>query len=182
MQYIPSFLDDNEAQQLQRWLTSNAVHWLRESFPIFGKQVTAPRRLAWFGDDGVNYRYTGIDHCAQGWPESLQPLRAKVCAMAKRPAEQPFNFLLANRYSHGEEYMGWHRDDEHAADPLIASLSLGATRRFRVRSGPGRPSTVFDLANGSLLLLDGRQQHTLTKTKRLVGERINLTFRRIDAA
>ena len=121
----------------------------------------------------MNYRYTGIDHVAMGWPAQLIALRERVCAQA----EQSFNFVLLNRYRHGGDYMGWHRDDERTAAPIIASLSLGARRRFRMRSGPGTKSCALDLTSGSLLLLDGRQQHMLAKSKREVGERINLTFR-----
>lgn len=178
MRYIPRFLEQDEAHELHAWFSSDVVTWHRESFQIFGKRQQAPRQLAWFGDCGVNYRYTGIDHRAQGWPAQLDSVRAKVSGAAA----QNFNFLLVNRYRHGGEHMGWHRDDEHAADPLIASLSLGATRRFRVRAGPGEESCGLDLTDGSLLLLDGRTQHMLAKTKRAVSERINLTFRSIHAA
>lgn len=173
MQYIPQFLDGEEARQLLCWFTSPAVSWQQESFQIFGKTVRAPRQLTFFGDLGVNYRYTGVDHRAEGWPGQLEMIRAKVSEMA----ELEFNFLLVNRYRHGGEHMGWHRDDERSAHPRIASLSLGATRRFRMRAGPGAESYALDLTAGSLLLLDGRVQHMLAKTRRPVGERINLTFR-----
>jgi alkylated DNA repair dioxygenase AlkB len=176
MHYQENFLCEDEARQLHDWLTSDsAVHWCQEQFRIFGRQVLAPRQLAWFGDLGVNYRYTGIDHLATGWPRQLTQLRERVCTQTGKS----FNFVLLNRYRHGGDYMGWHRDDERGADPTIASLSLGAQRRFRIRSGPGDSSRAFDLASGSLLVLDGRQQHMLAKSRRKVGERINLTFRRI---
>ena len=178
MRYLPKFLSAEETRQLQAWLTTSAeICWQREHFQIFGKQVTAPRQLAWFGDPGLNYRYTGIDHMAQGWPRELKALRDRVASEGC----QPFNFVLLNRYRHGGEHMGWHRDDEQGSEPSIASVSLGAKRRFRIRPGPGHASKAIDLAPGSLLFIDGRQQHMLAKTKRPVAERINLTFRTIHA-
>lgn len=73
--------------------------------------------------------------------------------------------------------MGWHRDDEVMASTRIVSLSLGAERRFRLRPESGRGSVGMDLEHGSLLLMDGRIPHCLPKTRRPVGERVNLSFR-----
>ena len=142
---------------------------------MYGRSVTAPRRLCWFGDAGINYRYTGLDHCAFGWPEPLRDVNDKVADQAGTR----FSFVLLNRYDHGRHHMGWHRDDEAAAAPMIASLSIGAERRFRYREGPGCTSQGIDLAHGSLLIFDGRIQHMLTKTKRDVSTRVNLTFRQV---
>jgi len=178
VRYLRAFLSAQDATNLFAWLTTPAnVVWQREKFPIFGREVEAPRQLAWFGNANLNYRYTGIDHFTEGWPDELDRLRDVIC----HEAHHPFNFVLLNRYANGNEYMGWHRDDERGAGSCIASLSLGATRRFRWRQGAGMASEFLDLEAGSLLLFDGRLQHTLTKTKRATGERINLTFRMIDA-
>ena len=69
--YQRDFLPSKDADHWLNWLQQGSnVAWVRESFSIFGRHVTAPRRLAWFGDPGLNYRYTGTDHVAQGWPES----------------------------------------------------------------------------------------------------------------
>lgn len=176
MQHLPSFLSVAEADTLFAWcLRSPDVGWQQETFAIYGRSVTAPRRLCWFGDTGINYRYTGLDHRACGWPEPLRVIREKLA----RQSGTRFNFVLLNRYDHGQQYMGWHRDDEAAAAPVIASLSVGAERRFRYRDGPGHTSKGIDLAHGSLLIFDGRTQHMLTKTKREVSTRVNLTFRQV---
>ena len=172
--YQRDFLPSKDADHWLNWLQQeNNVSWARESFSIFGRRVTAPRRLAWFGDAGLNYRYTGTDHMAEGWPTALSALRDRVQAVAA----QEFNFLLLNRYANGQQYMGWHRDDEAGCAGNIASLSLGAPRRFRYESEINGKSEQIDLEHGSLLLFDGRRRHCLAKTVRPVEERINLTFR-----
>ena len=172
--YQRDFLPSKDADHWLNWLQQESnVAWARESFSIFGRRVTAPRRLAWFGDAGLNYRYTGTDHMAEGWPTALSALRDRVQAVAA----QEFNFLLLNRYANGQQYMGWHRDDEAGCAGNIASLSLGAPRRFRYESEINGKSEQIDLEHGSLLLFDGRRRHCLAKTVRPVAERINLTFR-----
>ena len=172
--YQRDFLPSKDADHWLNWLQQeNNVAWARESFSIFGRRVTAPRRLAWFGDAGLNYRYTGTDHMAEGWPTALSALRDRVQGVAA----QEFNFLLLNRYANGQQYMGWHRDDEAGCAGNIASLSLGAPRRFRYESEINGKSEQIDLEHGSLLLFDGRRRHCLAKTVRPVEERINLTFR-----
>ena len=172
--YQRDFLPSKDADHWLNWLQQESnVAWARESFSIFGRRVTAPRRLAWFGDAGLNYRYTGTDHMAEGWPTALSALRDRVQAVAA----QEFNFLLLNRYANGQQYMGWHRDDEAVCAGNIASLSLGARRRFRYESEINGKSEQIDLEHGSLLLFDGRRRHCLAKTVRPVEERINLTFR-----
>jgi alkylated DNA repair dioxygenase AlkB len=178
MLFLQNYLAPDEADGLLNWCINNETScWRQETFSIYGRTVTAPRWLTWFGEKDLNYRYSGIDHVATGWPDQLRTLRDAVSC----EAGCSFNFLLLNRYDHGGHYMGWHRDDESAAAPQIASLSLGGTRRFRYRQGPGERSTAIDLTSGSLLMFDGRLQHTLTKTARRVPLRINLTFRQVAA-
>lgn len=178
MRYVQNFLCDDEAHQLLNWSEDPAnLAWQRESFSIFGRQVVAPRSLAWFGDSDINYRYTGLDHQAQGWPRLLQNIRDRIV----ETSAAPFNFVLLNRYQNGAQYMGWHRDNEANAAPTIASLSLGAQRRFRYRKSTRGASQAIDLEHGSLLVFDGHMQHMLTATKQDVGLRINLTFRDVSS-
>lgn len=137
--------------------------------------------MAWHGDAGANYVYSGTLHRPLPWHPVLAELRDRVAARAG--AE--LNSVLANLYRSGADSMGWHADDEPelGPDPLIASLSLGAPRRFCLRPKPGvagRRSEIV-LADGSLLLMRGatqaRYQHSLPKAAGAAGERINLTFR-----
>ncbi|MEM9621799.1 MAG: alpha-ketoglutarate-dependent dioxygenase AlkB [Pseudomonadota bacterium] len=194
LHYDENFLPQSEAQELLDWLeTGPEVHWQREQFSLFGRTTWVPRQLAWYGDSGLNYRYTGLDHYASGWPARLLALKNRISDKTKLP----FNFVLLNRYATGAEYMGWHRDDEAAAGPMIASLSLGGARRFRValhRDGTEAQETEADttkpadapavrsitLGSGSLLTFDGRLRHQLPKTRKHVPVRINLTFRHLS--
>ncbi len=171
MRYTADFMNTPAADRLFAWAES--LDWRQETFSLYGRSVEVPRLTTWFGDPGLNYRYTGLDHPGHGWPSELAKLRQCV----SRQAASDFNFVLLNRYDHGRHHMGWHRDDEREAAPRIASLSLGAPRRFRHRPGPGHPSNAIDLAHGSLLVFDGRVQHMLCKTARPTATRINFTFR-----
>ena len=81
--YQRDFLTYNDADACLDWLRQESnVAWATESFSIFGRRVIAPRRLAWFGDKGLNYRYTGTDHIAEGWPSELMALRNRIQAVA----------------------------------------------------------------------------------------------------
>lgn len=190
MRFVEDFFSPSQASDwFQRLEFADWFQWQRETYSIYGRRVEAPRSIAWFGDANLNYRYTGIDHTTEGWPEPLRGLRRDV----ESAVGQRFNFLLMNRYANGAEHMGWHRDDEKGCSALIASLSLGAPRRFCVEHdamaddvkhqplSASRSRTTFELGEGSLLLFDGRQRHCLRPTKKLCAQRINLTFRHIAA-
>lgn len=139
----------------------------------------------WIGDSGACYRYSGVRHEPVPWPEVLQPLRDRLI----RETGIRFNSVLANLYRNGHDCMGWHSDDEPelGKQPVIASLSLGATRRFvfKHRREPAR-KLALELPHGSLLVMHGDTQatwrHALPRTRKPVGPRINLTFRRILSA
>ena len=171
--YSADFLDSQAADNLLSVLMSQ-VSWQRESFRIFGRECLVPRYSAWFGDRGSSYSYTNLSHKGSGWPTYL----LDVLHLVNDAANGQFNFVILNRYDHGQHHMGWHRDDEVGIDALIASLSLGAPRRFRIQR-QGEDAQSYDLGHGSLLCFDGRDRHTLSKTKKAVDLRINLTFRKV---
>ena len=173
MQYFPDFLSDEQTTYLTNFFESFEWNWVRETFNIFGRQLPVPRKLIWFGNRGLNYRYTGLDHKGDGWPDTLLRLKGLV----EKQTATEFNFLLVNKYANGLDYMGWHKDDEKDSAETIASVSLGAERKFRIKSG----DLVHDLIleDGSLLVFDGRLDHALPKTKKKQEARINLTFRTI---
>ncbi|MEQ8861378.1 MAG: alpha-ketoglutarate-dependent dioxygenase AlkB [Pseudomonadales bacterium] len=175
--YRAGFLAPAEADALFQDLR-DGVAWRRERLQLFGRPVTVPRLLGWYGDSGVNYRYAAADHLCEGWLPSLAALRARL----RRELGLSSNLVLLNRYRHGRDYMGWHRDDETGLQPAIVSLSLGATRRFLLRPPGADRSWGLDLEHGSALTMDGRWRHSLPRTRRPVGERINLTFRLVDRA
>ena len=156
--------------------------WVQGEIVVAGQRHPIPRLEAWYGDPGRTYTYSGRRLDPLPWTPRLAGLRDR-CAEA---AGDPFDSVLVNRYRDGRDAVGWHADDEPelGPEPVIASLSLGATRRFRLRRKDGRHDPVTaDLEHGDLLVMRGATQvlweHCLARTARPVGERVNLTFRRI---
>jgi alkylated DNA repair dioxygenase AlkB len=175
--YHTHFLCRREADGLFAELRALAP-WRQETAG-FGRAF--PRLTAYFADPGVSYTYSGVTHPALPWPDSLVPLRRKV----EEVADAPFNSLLLNCYRNGDDSIGYHTDAEPelGPNPIVPSLSLGATRQFILRHRTTKERLTFDLTHGSLLVMAGTTQHhwrhAVPKTKKPVGERINLTFRNI---
>lgn len=182
--WCPSFLDPLEASSLFDALLDE-VPWSVHRIRMFGRWVDSPRRSCWMGDGEARYRYSGAVFEPVPWHPQLADLRSRLEAACSAG----FNSVLLNHYRHGGDYMGWHSDDERELGPrpVIASLSLGATRRFRLRRRDDhRLSADIPLSHGSLLVMAGDTQrltqHALPKQAG-AGGRINLTFRcvRIDS-
>jgi alkylated DNA repair dioxygenase AlkB len=177
----PAAFDANGASDLFDELRRQ-IDWRQEEILMFGRRVPVPRRVAWHGDPGASYTYSGTEHQPLPWTLTLERVRARVAGLTG----VDFNAVLLNLYRDGRDGMGWHADDEPelGRNPVIASVSLGATRRFCLRHRRRRDLRVdVPLAHGSLLLMSGATQHhwvhALPKTAAAVGERINLTFRRV---
>ena len=145
---------------------------------VFGHMQ--PRLTASYGDLGVTYRYSGTVNVALTWTATLLEIKEKIEAV-----HGEFNYCLLNRYRSGSDSMGWHADDEPEMGNIIGSLSLGATRAFRIRRNATRETKTFPAGNGTLIIMAGTMQrywkHDVPKTKENVGERINLTFRKITS-
>ncbi len=160
------------------------IAWQNETLVIFGKPREVPRLVAWYGDAGATYRYSGVQHDPLPWVPSLRALRERCQIVSGKR----FSSVLANLYRTGADSMGWHSDDEPVLGPtpMIASISLGATRRFRIRRRQDHACYDLDLEHGSLLLMSGNSQrdyqHGVPKTAKPVAERINLTFRMIEVS
>ena len=180
--YFPKYLDNSSSDKLLETLLERN-QWEREIFKIYGKSISAPRLTSWFSDPMVSYRYSGKKRFGKPFTPELVQLRQILNARLN----VHFNFVLANFYRDGKDYVGWHADDEPdlGSRPLIASISLGESRRFRVRHNSRKVTESIDLVHGSLLIMRGQSQshfkHCLAKTKRLVNSRINLTFRTIQS-
>ena len=180
--YFPKYLDNSSADKLLETLLERN-QWEREILKIYGKSISAPRLTSWFSDPMVSYRYSGKKRFGKPLTPELFQLRQILNAHLN----VHFNFVLANFYRDGKDYVGWHADDEPdlGSRPLIASISLGESRRFRVRHNSRKVTESIDLVHGSLLIMRGQSQshfkHCLAKTKRLVNSRINLTFRTIQS-
>jgi alkylated DNA repair dioxygenase AlkB len=165
-----------EADQLFEELM-RVTAWRQETATVMGRRVPIPRLTAWHGEAG--YVYSGIRMEPAAWNEPLLELRT----VAERLAGQPFNSVLLNLYRDGRDSVSWHADNEPGLgpEPVIASISLGAVRRFQLRHRRRRERIGIDLPHGSCLIMAGAIQHhwlhQLPKTARPVGRRINLTFR-----
>ncbi len=172
--YDKAFLTPNVADRFFIELRDNC-QW--EQKPgIFG--YMQPRLIASYGDDGIVYRYSGVENVALPWTRTLLEIRKMI-----ESVQGDYNYCLLNRYRSGADSMGWHADDEPEIGGIIGSLSLGATRRFRIRHNVTRETLAFDVHHGTLMIMGGTMQehwqHEVPKTKKKVGERINLTFRKI---
>lgn len=177
------WLSRDTADILQRTLRDD-VPWEVHKIRMFGRQVDSPRLSCWMGDPAARYRYSGTEFVPEPWHPALLPLRDQLgefCGHA-------FNSVLLNRYRDGDDGMGWHSDNEPELGPapVIASLSLGAARRFllRRRDDHAKKAEVL-LDHGDLLVMGGQTQrhyqHSLPKSARPLAERLNLTFRWINA-
>jgi alkylated DNA repair dioxygenase AlkB len=158
--------------------------WRQESVTVWGKRHLQPRLIAWYGEPGRVYTYSGIRLEPLPWTDLLAALRAGV----EPVAEATFNSVLLNYYRDNKDSMGFHSDDEPELGdrPVIASLSLGAERTFvfKSRVDKGLKPIHIKLRSGSLLVMKGDTQanwkHAINKESRPCGPRVNLTFRRIQ--
>jgi alkylated DNA repair dioxygenase AlkB len=139
-----------------------------------------PRLMASYGDDGITYRYSGMENAALPWTTTLLEIKKRIEAV-----QGDYNYCLLNLYRTGSDSVAWHADNEPEMGNVIASLSLGATRTFRIRHNKSKETRDFLVSNRTLIIMAGTMQqfwkHEVPKTKENVGERINLTFRKIKA-
>lgn len=158
--------------------------WQEEAIFIYGRWVKVPRLMCWYGDPGAWYSYSGVNHRPMPWIPALQAIREKV----EWQCQCTFNSVLANLYRDGKDSMGCHADDEKqlGKNPVIASLSLGEQRLFKLHHKERKEKRDIVLGHGDLLVMSGTLQHhwmhTLPKTKKMKMPRINLTFRQIKVA
>jgi alkylated DNA repair dioxygenase AlkB len=158
--------------------------WQQHILQLGGRRVPAPRLSAWYGDADAVYTYSRLRLEPLPWTATLLAIKA----VAETLAATSFNSVLLNWYRDGQDSMGWHSDDEAELghQPVIASVSLGAVRRFRFRHQRQPFQLTLALESGSVLVMAGATQHywrhQLPKTRQPVGPRLNLTFRRIIPA
>jgi alkylated DNA repair dioxygenase AlkB len=183
--YVRCAFTDEESDRYLDQLQSD-IAWRQETIKLFAKEIPQPRLTAWYGDAGAIYTYSNITNHPLPWTEALREIKARCEAIA----QTTFNSVLLNYYRDGQDSMGWHQDNEPelGAEPIIASVSFGATRHFQLRHKKRKDLETITLAleHGSLLLMQGATQsywkHQLPKTTQSVGARINLTFRLIRQA
>ncbi len=159
----------------------NNIAWEQDQIIMFGKAITTKRKVAFYADNSIDYTYSNVKKKGLSWtPELLQ-----IKSLIESLTGASYNACLLNLYHNGDEGMGWHSDDEKEIIPnsSIASLSIGAERKFAFKHKLTKETTNLLLENGSLLEMKGPIQqywwHSLPKTKKVQAPRINLTFRQM---
>ena len=176
--FYPDFLSKSISDEFFKKL-QNTIDWKQESMNMYGKKVDFPRLTAWYGDNDKPYTFSGITLKPNLWTQEILEIKSKI----ESKANIIFNSVLLNRYRNGNDSISWHTDAEPelGKNPIIASVNFGATRKFQLRHINTKEKIEIELTNGSLLIMQGEfqhyWQHQVPKTSKVVGERINLTFR-----
>ena len=158
------------------------INWKNDEAIIFGKLIITKRKVAWYGDSEYDYTYSKITKKANLCTKELLALKEIV----EKESNETYNSCLLNLYHSGEEGMAYHSDGEKMLkkNGAIASLSLGAERKFSFKHKKNKQRIDVFLENGSLLVMkEGTQTnwlHRLPPTKKVNSPRINLTFRTIE--
>lgn len=181
--YFPNFYTVDEQAEIFESLKTE-VNWRNDKITMFGKEHLQPRLTAWYGDPGKVYIYSNITMQPEPWMRSLLNIKNKI----ETEHRYSFNSLLLNYYRTGADHVSWHADNEKelGPSPVIASLSLGADRRFQLRHRYDKslPIVTIEVEPGSLIIMSEEIQdfwlHRIAKTSRPVSPRINLTFRTIN--
>ena len=178
-----NFFNSNESNILLNKLIKN-LSWESMMIKMFGKDLMIPRLQCWIGDEGCDYKYSGKILNRQNWSKELMLIRKKIAKEIKTD----FNSVLVNYYRDGKDSMGWHSDDEKelGPNPTIASISFGSERNLHFRNKITKETISIPQTHGCLIVIDGRTQknwqHSIKKTQKIIGPRINLTFRNIIAS
>ena len=178
VEYLGRVFSSEESDTLFHELLATSP-WQEDEVILFGQKRILSRKVAWMGDNGLTYSYSGTSKTASPWTAPLMSIRERV----EKLSGHPFNTCLLNLYHDGSEGMGWHSDDEKTLgrNPVIASVSFGAERIFKLKHRKSKEVVSVLLEQGSLLIMKGETQHhwvhTMPNTKRVTTPRINLTFR-----
>lgn len=159
------------------------IAWRQETIRLWDKEYLQPRLSAWYGDAGARYTYSGSTFEPHAWTETLMRIKEDIEALSGHR----FNSVLCNLYRNERDSVSWHSDNEaeFGEQPVIASLSLGETRVFKLRHKRRKDQKriALELTDGSLLIMAGATQqhwqHAVEKERGPCGPRINLTFRNI---
>jgi alkylated DNA repair dioxygenase AlkB len=176
LDFEPAWLPADEAAQLHSLLREELA-WEAREIVLFGRRIVQPRLVAWAGT--MPYRYSGQTLEVRAFGPSLREIVDRVAARVG----VPYNHVLANRYRNGMDSMGMHSDDEPELgdDPVVASVSLGAARRFVLVPRRRGERISLSLTTGSLLVMGGacqrKYRHGIPKESSVRGERISLTLR-----
>ena len=159
----------------------NEINWQHDVVKIFGKEIITKRKVAFLGDEGISYKYSGKTKIAEKWLKFILEIKSTV----EQISGEKFNACLLNYYHNGSEAMSWHSDNEKEIlkDSAIASVSFGAERKFGFKHNFSKEEISLMLENGSLLIMKDETQiywkHKLYTNVKIIEPRINLTFRTI---
>lgn len=178
IQFYDSFFSTEESNLYFQELLQN-IPWQQDNIKVFGKTYPQPRLTALYGNNQLSYSYSGITMHPTTFTKTLEEIKSKVELAVKAN----FTTCLLNLYRDSQDSNGWHADNEKelGKNPVIASVSFGATRKFKLKHRTLNIKKDIELTHGSLLLMQGSTQHhwlhSIPKTKKQKTERINLTFR-----
>ena len=179
--YFGKVLDRAQADEYYEKLLTGIV-WKNDEAVIFGKKILTKRKVAWYGDESFEYTYSKSTKTALPWTDDLLELRSII----EQKSGEKYNSCLLNLYHSGEEGMAYHSDGEKdlKKNGAIASLTLGAERKFSFKHKTTGQKVELVLEHGSLLVMKDQTQsfwlHRLPPTKKISTPRINLTFRTIE--
>ena len=179
--YYGKILTNDEANYYFDCLMNN-IEWKNDQAIIYGKLITTKRKVAWYGDTNFDYTYSKTTKQALAWTKDL----IKLKSITEEKTGEKFNSCLLNLYHSGHEGMAWHSDAEKdlKKNGAIASISLGAERKFVLKHKETKKTISLILEHGSLLAMKDETQnnwlHKLPTTKLINEPRINLTFRTIS--
>lgn len=179
--YYPDFINGQEATILFDNLL-NETPWQHDEITVYGKKHLQPRLTALYGDEQTSLSYSSVKMLPNHWTPLLQKLKSQI----EKVCDTNFNVVLLNYYRNNNDGNGWHADNEKelGKNPMIASLSFGAERVFQLKHNQDKLlKRSLILEHGSLLIMKEKTQefwkHQIPKSSKLIGPRINLTFRTI---
>jgi alkylated DNA repair dioxygenase AlkB len=178
--YVPNFYAKEIADQLFN-LFYQSINWQQGEIKLFGKKYLTPRLEAFYAEENKSYGYSGQRLITSSFTKELKQIKDII----ELKLSIQLNSVLINLYRDGNDSNGWHADDEPelGKNPIIASLSLGASRRFDLKHSTTKEKLSLELEPGSLLVMGGELQHywkhQIAKTKKVNTPRINLTFRHL---
>jgi len=174
-------LNEEQSQKYLNYFLKHLV-WQHDEVYLHGQYYQTERKVVWYGDDNYQYHYSGMAKQAHIWNPALFRLKQHI----EQLTGHNYNSCLANLYENGTQGVGWHSDDEPSlVSPeqkvIIASLSLGATRKFSFKHKWKAEKVDLLLQSGQLIVMQGQTQHfwkhSLAKSTRILEPRVNLTFR-----
>jgi alkylated DNA repair dioxygenase AlkB len=177
--YHPNFFSFEKSNELFQKLITE-IPWQQDAITVFGKTHPQPRLTALYGNEGKQYGYSNIIMQPHAWT----PLIVFIKNQVEEICQENFTTVLLNYYRDGKDSNGWHADNEKelGKNPTIASVSFGAERNFQLKHNSDKNAKQnIVLEHGSLLVMKGTTQHfwkhQIPKTSKIIGPRINLTFR-----